>query len=165
MFIQSTSALDLQPSAAPGKYLVTLPGARVSAGTNRLPLETRFFNTPVTRVSLNVSRDGAQLVLDLRADIVPQISSERGPTGYYFTYIDLPKGQFVAATDKPKAAAASPTVASANVPAPHMQGPDDLTTSLDSSDEDAAAVRRAERELPPSIKAHTSVSGSIKLGK
>ena len=162
VFIQSTSALDAQPSAAPGKYLVALPGARVSGGTNRLPLETRFFNTPVTRVSLNVNRDGAQLVLELRADVVPQISSERGSTGYYFTYIDLPKGQFVAAGDKPKATTANPT-ATAHL-TPRTQGPDDLTTSLE-SDSDAAAVERAERELPPNVKAHTSLSGRIKLGK
>jgi hypothetical protein len=166
VFIQSTAPMNPQPSAAPGKYLVLLPGARVSGGTNRLPLETRFFNTPVTRVSLSVNRDGAQLILDLRADVAPQLSSERGSTGYYFTYIDLPKGSFVVAVDKAKASsAASAAAVAATVPG---TGPAELTTELDSASHAAAAAhatRSAEHELPPGVKAHTSVSGGLRLGK
>jgi hypothetical protein len=166
VFIQSTAPLNPQPSAAPNKYLVLLPGARVSGGTNRLPLETRFFNTPVTKVSLSVNRDGAQLILDLRADVAPQISTERDSTGYYFTYIDLPKGHFVVAADKPKPTSPAPIAA---VPATAAGiGPADLTTQLDSASQAAAAAhatRSAERELPPGVKAHTSMSGGLKLGK
>jgi hypothetical protein len=164
VFIQSTSALEPQPSAAAGKFVVLLPGARVSGGTNRLPLETRFFNTPVTRVSLAVTHDGVQLTLDLRGDVVPRVSSERGPNGYYFTYIDLPKGQFVAVVPKPKPGA----VAQAAAPAAdgHASGPDDLTTALDSNGPaDAAAIQRAEAELPPGVKAHSRMSGNVKLGR
>jgi hypothetical protein len=166
VFVQSTTPLNPQPSAAPGKYLVFLPGAHVSGGTNRLPLETRFFNTPVMRVSLSVNRDGAQLILDLRADVAPHLSAERDSTGYYFTYIDLPKGHFVVAVDKSKPASPAPAAA-VQATAPGV-GPADLTTELDSNSQAAAAAHAtssAERELPPGVKAHTSVSGGLKLGK
>jgi hypothetical protein len=95
VFIQSTTALTPQPTAAGPRFSVYLPGAKVAGNTNRLPLETRFFNTPVSRVNIEVQRDGVTLVLDLRAEVSPVVSSERGPTGYYFLYIDLPKGTFV----------------------------------------------------------------------
>jgi hypothetical protein len=95
VFIQSTTALSPQPSAAGPKFSVHLPGAKIAGNTNKLPLETRFFNTPVSRVNIEQQRDGVTLVLDLRAEVSPVVSSERGPTGYYFLYIDLPKGTFV----------------------------------------------------------------------
>jgi hypothetical protein len=172
VFIQSTTALDPQPSAAPGKYLVQLRGAHVSGGTNRLPLETRFFNTPVTRVSLSANHDGAQLILDLRADVAPHISSERGATGYYFTFIDLPKGHYVASVDKSD----KPKIDGSSVPAPtaksaRMVLPADLTTDLDTvsrGQADASAhagISSMDHELPPGVKAHTQVSAGVKLGK
>jgi hypothetical protein len=169
VFIQSTTALDAQPSAAPGKYLVNLRGAHVSGGTNRLPLETRFFNTPVTRVSLSANHDGAQLILDLRAEVSPQISSERGSSGYYFTYIDLPKGNYVTVTtvEKPKATARAAT-ATASAPPAHRRRvashPNDLTTYLDgdSSPSPAAGSGNIDSETPPGIKPQHP-SGQIKL--
>lgn len=94
VFIQSTTALTPQPSAAPQRFSVFLPGAKIAGNTNKLPLETRFFNTPVSRVNIEQQRDGVTLVLDMRADVAPVVSSERGPTGYYFLYIDLPKGTY-----------------------------------------------------------------------
>jgi hypothetical protein len=115
VFVQSTVAIAPQSSAAPGKFSVVLPGAKVVAGTNRLPLETRFFNTPVTRVNIAVQRDAVTVSLDLRADVAPVVSTERGPTGYYFVYIDLPKGSFLPgsqAAGQPPTAAAAPAAAS-----------------------------------------------------
>ncbi|MET0388393.1 MAG: hypothetical protein ABW321_20645 [Polyangiales bacterium] len=94
VFIQSTAPLEPQPTAANGRYQLLLPGARIAADTNRLPLDTRFFNTPVTKVSLSAHARGATLQLDLRAEVTPQLSSERSDKGYYFTYIDLPKGSY-----------------------------------------------------------------------
>jgi hypothetical protein len=176
VFIQSTTPLSTQPSAAPGKFMVNLPGAHVLGGTNRLPLETRYFNTPVTRVMLNTNREGAQLILEMRADVSPQLSTERGTSGYYFTYIELPKGNFVSA-EKPRAAL---TVEGAPPPpAPHAHlhirksssNPNDLTTYPDSNVAAQANAHAAvggqqnDAETPPSIKAQTRASGQIKLGQ
>jgi hypothetical protein len=103
VFVQSTQPLTSQASASAGKFSVVLPGAKVAGGTNRLPLETRYFNTPVTRVNISVGRDNVTLTLDLRAEVSPLISSERGPAGYYFVYIDLPKGQYLRDAPAPSA--------------------------------------------------------------
>jgi hypothetical protein len=176
VFIQSTTPLSTQPSAAPGKFMVNLPGAHVLSGTNRLPLETRYFNTPVTRVMLNTNREGAQLILEMRADVTPQLSSERGSSGYYFTYIDLPKGNFVSA-EKPKLTVS--VDGAPPPPAPHARlhirksssNPSDLTTYLDSNvaaqanAHASAGGQQNDTETPPSIKAQTGASGQIKLGQ
>lgn len=97
VFIQSNKPVDAKVlKAADGKFELELAGARVAAKTNRLPLDTRYFNTPVTKVSVHAARSGTIVALNLRASVTPQITSEQGPAGYYFTYIELPKGEYVA---------------------------------------------------------------------
>lgn len=113
VFIQSTGPLTPVATTSDGKFHVALPGAKVAGNTNRLPLETRFFNTPVSRVNIAVQKDGVTLVLDLRASVEPIVSSERGPTGYYFLYIDLPKGQYV---QSPPPSAEAPAPAASDAP-------------------------------------------------
>jgi hypothetical protein len=172
VFIQSTTPLEPQPSAAGGKLLISLPGAKVSGGTNRLPLDTRFFNTPVTRVRVNVNREGTQLVLDLRPEVnapagappsvTPRLSSERGANGYYFTYIDLPGGLYVAGTDQPKAANGAPSLAAAARP---QLAPPERTTHLESDGHASAEaqLQAADDERPPAVKGR--LKAGIKLGK
>jgi len=95
VFIQSTAPIAPQATAVTGKYQVRLPGARIAAATNRLPLDTRYFNTPATKVSLSVDQSGATLLIDLRGEVTPHVSSESDKTGYFFTYIDLPAGSYL----------------------------------------------------------------------
>ena len=152
VFVQSSAQLEPELKSADGKLLVHLPRARVVATTNRLPLETRFFNTPVTKVSLSIDRSGATLVLDMRAPVTPQISSERGSTGYYFTFIDLPKGNYVAA---PSAKAPTgPNMA----PALGEEKPKPVSEPK----LDAAASGKAEAE-GSSVKASGEVRAGINL--
>lgn len=155
VFVQSTTPLEPQPSAAPGKYTVYLPGARIAGGVNRLPLETRFFNTPVSKVSLTVDARGATVVLEMRADVAPNVTSERDNTGYYFTYIELPKGNYVS-NAKPAAdgsgAAAAPGEVNRMPP-----GPAAVTKHLDGD----LSMRNIEAESPPSIKANAQMRGGI----
>jgi hypothetical protein len=157
VFIQSTVALSPQPSAAPGRFSVTLPGAKVAAGTNRLPLETRFFNTPVTRVNIAVQREAVTVTLDLRADVAPVISSERGPNGFYFVYIDLPKGQYTkaepAAIDAPPAPTPAPR---ARTTGGQALGPSSLSSSASGKAEAEASTAKAS--------AKASGKAGIKLG-
>jgi hypothetical protein len=151
VFIQSTTALTPQPSAAGPRFTVYLPGARVAGNTNKLPLETRFFNTPVSRVNIEQQRDGVTLVLDLRAEISPVVSSERGPTGYYFLYIDLPKGTFVktpapaqTATDAQPAPEHTKDTAAAAKPAVQTHASAHGKVEAEASSHEAKASTRAE---------------------
>jgi hypothetical protein len=160
VFIQSTTALTPQPSAAGPRFSVYLPGAKVAGNTNKLPLETRFFNTPVSRVNIEQQRDGVTLVLDLRAEISPVVSSERGPTGYYFLYIDLPKGTFV------KTPAPAQTAADVQ-PAPDHGKETSATAKPAPVQAQASAHGRVEGEASAhEAKASTRVEakGGIRLG-
>ena len=152
VFVQSSAQLEPELKSSEGKILVHLPGARVAAETNRLPLETRFFNTPVTKVSLSLDRSGATLVLDMRAAVTPQISSERGSTGYYFTFIDLPKGNYVTAAPK---APVGPSMA----PALGDEKPKDAADAPKAE----AAVSGTVATEPTSVKASGHVRAGIKL--
>jgi hypothetical protein len=154
VFVQSSAQLEPEIKSADGKILVHLPGARVAAETNRLPLETRFFNTPVTKVSLSLDRSGATLVLDMRAAVTPQLSSERGSTGYYFTFIDLPKGNYVTATaPKPAGPSMAPALGDEK---PKSSGAADETKT-------EAAVGSKVASEPSSVKASGHVRAGIKL--
>lgn len=158
VFIQSTAPIEPKVvPAADGKFSIDLPGARVAARTNRLPLDTRFFNTPVTKVSLNVLRSGATLQLDLRAPVTPHVSSERGAAGYYFTYIELPKGEYVAK-------AAAPVVDAPTRPGSKLIGKPStkVTGSGQASVEATQDTRAADGEA--SARGKASVSAGIKLG-
>jgi hypothetical protein len=163
VFIQSTTALDPQPTAAPGKYAVHLPGAHVSSGTNRLPLETRFFNTPVTKVSLSVDRTGATLILDLRANVTPSISSDRGPNGYYFTFIDLPKGSYVSSPAK-TGPPPEPEDTAEPASATHAKQAFAPKTETKHLDGDVSGESEADNELPPAMKASAHKRAGVKLG-
>lgn len=67
-----------------------LKGATAPGKTNRLPLPTDFFETPIERVSLVDDGADALLVIDLRERVTPvmrQIDGERGLT----LQVDLPR--------------------------------------------------------------------------
>jgi hypothetical protein len=155
VFIQSTTALTPQPSAAGSRFSVYLPGAKVAGNTNRLPLETRYFNTPVSRVNIEVQREGVTLVLDLRAEITPVVSSDRGPTGYYFLYIDLPKGTFVK----------NPVVPTEPPPAPAAaEKPKSIETAKPASLQGQASVHGDAKTQASAHEAKASTRAEGKVG-
>lgn len=67
-----------------------LPGARISLSNNRRPLITEAFNTPVARAFLRPARGGADLVLELRADVEPSVTQETNGQGYHFVFFNFP---------------------------------------------------------------------------
>jgi hypothetical protein len=54
---------------ARGQLIVALDGVAAPSRTNRLPLDTSFFPTPVSRVQLVATGGGAELVIELREPI------------------------------------------------------------------------------------------------
>lgn len=157
VFIQSTKAIEpkVLPAGA-GKFELQLPGARIAEKTNRLPLDTRFFNTPVTKVSVTAARSGAVVLLEMRSPITPQVNSEQGPSGYYFTYIELPKGEYLKGTGTSPSAAGidnSPPVPESSKPATKVIG--------------AASASGGANAQPEAgnAKAKASASAGIKIGR
>jgi hypothetical protein len=94
VFLQTNALLNVRSSKVEGKLIVELGEVRVE-GTNRLPLDTRFFNTPVTRVELKRARKNTTLELSLRAEVEPRIETAQAKSGYYFVYIHLPAGNYL----------------------------------------------------------------------
>jgi hypothetical protein len=98
VFLQSTAQLSTHAAMTSDKTLtIDLGDVRIAARTNRYPLFTNFFNTPVTRVELKRAGKRTLLEVTLRAAVQPSISSEQARSGFYFVYIDFPPGQYVAA--------------------------------------------------------------------
>lgn len=156
VFIQSTKAIEPKVLAtAAGKYELQLPGARVAEKTNRLPLDTRFFNTPVTKVSVTAARSGAVVQLDLRASVAPQVNSEQGPSGYYFTYIELPKGEYL------KGAGGGQNGAAADSSLPTLQKSAPVSKVIGKP---AGAGSLSKPAQAPSTHSEASMSAGIKLG-
>lgn len=158
VFIQSTAPLEPNVLTTAGdKFELQLPRARVAAKTNRLPLDTRFFNTPVTKVSVSPASGGAVVQIELRAAVTPTVSSEPGPTGYFFTYIELPKGDYL--TRPGAAARAEPTRENA-LPAAH---PSKVIGKARSAGSAEAATARDEAS--GSAKGEASVKAGFKVGR
>jgi hypothetical protein len=63
--------IDVEPRVAEGRVTYVLKGAGVPVRTNRLPLLTSFFRTPVARVEVVGADDGALLVVELREPATP----------------------------------------------------------------------------------------------
>jgi len=135
VFLQTNALLNVRSSKAEHRLIVELGEVRVE-GTNRLPLDTRFFNTPVTRVELKRARKNTTLELSLRADVEARIETEQAKSGYYFVYIHLPAGDYL-----PKA------LPHPGVVAPPAEAPDQPATAEGDSPNEAALAA----ELPPGM--------------
>jgi|GEM_PF-2794437 len=156
VFIQSTAPLEPKVLTSAGtKFELQLPRARVAAKTNRLPLDTRFFNTPVTKVSVSSASAGAVVQVELRAAVTPTVTSEPGPTGYFFTYIELPKGDYLA----------KPGVAPVSAAAPIDAAPPVHPTKVLGRASGSASAAAASGEDSGSVKSEASVRGGFKIGR
>lgn len=159
VFIQSTAPLEPKVlTTAEGKFDVQLPCARVAAKTNRLPLDTRFFNTPVTKVSVSASPGGAVVQLDLRASIAPSVSTESAPSGYFFTYIELPKGDYLMRLSATPKQSATPSV-----DAQPKQQPEHPSKVIGRAS--ASASAGSEESSGAAVQGEASARGGLKIGR
>ncbi len=154
VFVQTTASVAVGTEVSADKVVVDFGNANIVGATNRFPLITKYFNTPVTKVELKREQGSTRMVLHLRVAATPQVSSEPAPSGFFFVYVDFPAGDFKPAgmsaiapapKEAPKAEGAPPK-AEAEPPAPEF---------LDSMDD----------ELPPGmgkLKAKGKAKGSIK---
>ena len=103
------------------KITYRIQGVHVPTSTNRLPLLTTFFATPVTRIEL-VNREGdADLVIDVKGGAAPQ-----------FRVLETDKGAELQ-VDFPKLATAGADDGADAKAAPASQGHPTSTKNLDSS--------------------------------
>ena len=129
VFVSLSKKVGVTEHKAEGKLTYRIQGVRVPTRTNRLPLVTTFFSTPVSRAEL-VERDGdVDLVIELRTPAAAQsriVENDKGAE----LQVDFPKLVTSEAGDAAKSDAATATpAASASRPA--------TTKSLDSKAETA----------------------------
>jgi hypothetical protein len=115
VFVTLSKKVNVTEHKAQGKLTYRIQGVRVPARTNRLPLLTTFFSTPVSRAEL-VERDGdVDLVIDVRTAAAAQFRVVENDKGAELQ-VDFPK----IAIEEPAAAAgpaAPPPAATVSRPA------------------------------------------------
>ncbi len=65
-----------------------LHDTRVHLKNNFLPLETRFFDTPVTRATVErKAHKDLVMVFEMREDVTPTIAQKKGKDGFNYVFI------------------------------------------------------------------------------
>ena len=94
-FLQVSSLIVTEQSTGENRFELILRNASTHVRNTRRWLETRYFNTPVTRA--RVERRGRRdlaVVFHLRANVTPQVSTGPGAGGFHFIFIDFPAGDY-----------------------------------------------------------------------
>jgi hypothetical protein len=95
VFVQLTATAAYDVRTEGGRVVVLLRGVRIGDRQARRPLDTRYFETPVTRAYLERrGRADCALVLELRANVTPAVALERGEDGMTYLTVSFPSGQY-----------------------------------------------------------------------
>ncbi len=94
VFVQTTVEVKPELKRVGSSWLLTLPGCSLPQGNVRLPLDTQYFNTPLTSVRAKAIDGGVGIVLDVRDRAEPRVRTEKGPNGFFFVYVEFAPGQY-----------------------------------------------------------------------
>ncbi len=103
VFIQTTQAVTTETRSEQGKFTILLHATKVFLRNNRRPLETRYFDTPVTRISVEQRHKDVAVVMDLRAPVTPRVYSDTGQSGFHYVYAEFPAGNYLPPSETPAA--------------------------------------------------------------
>jgi hypothetical protein len=89
--LQTSTAVKLEPRANQKNAAVfVLRGCRAGRRNDRRPLDTRYFDSAVTRVSLRQRGPDLEVVVVLRGPVTPLTRQEEGPSGSSVWVLDFP---------------------------------------------------------------------------
>ncbi len=90
--IQTSAAIEIEPGPAAERdaAVFVLKHCRALHRTDRLPLETRYFNSPVTRVSVSQRGPDLRIIVSLRQAVAALTRKEAGPDGSWFWILQFP---------------------------------------------------------------------------
>lgn len=94
-FVQTTGPVTASVVRGEGRVEIVFPATGTHLGNSRLWLETQYFETPVTRARLERRGRDMVLVLLMRADVTPAITTGTGEGGYFFTYVEFAAGHYL----------------------------------------------------------------------
>jgi hypothetical protein len=112
LFVMLTRPVQYEVRPARGVVTYVLKGAYVDKRNNYNPLVTVHFNTPVTSARLVPHGGDLWFVVELRADVSPQVTMDATKEGGAMLRIELPKGDYLGGAPWPPSAsgpAAKPT--------------------------------------------------------
>jgi hypothetical protein len=87
-FVQTSQHVEVATSKSEGRLELVLRNTRVHLRNNLRPLETQFFDTPVTRAT--VQRKGPKdtvMVFEMREDSTPTVTQEKGKDGFNYVFV------------------------------------------------------------------------------
>jgi hypothetical protein len=120
IFVQLSSAVDVQEQKSKGELAYWLKGASVPVHNNRNPLLTKHFNTPVVRAQLAPVRGGVRLLIALRATAAPVHRVRPIEGGGAVLEIDFPAGKYAV---EPPSASPSGDEQAPDGPPPTIESP------------------------------------------
>jgi len=101
VYVEISEKVEISEHKAEGRIAYRLKGVAVPTRTNRLPLDTSFFASPVARVQLVELDDGdVDLVIELRQPSTPKQTLAESEGGFVLQ-VDFPAPS-AAAPNKPK---------------------------------------------------------------
>ena len=86
-FVQTSKEVRFGTQKSEGRFELVLYDIRVHVKTNYLPLETQFFDTPVTRATVQRTGKGVTMAYEMRADAAPTVTQKKGKDGFNYVYV------------------------------------------------------------------------------
>jgi hypothetical protein len=118
-FVQLTSRVTYEARSENGRYVVLLQGVRIPDRQTGRELDTRFFQTPVTRARLERrGRRDIAFVFEMRAEVTPTVSLDVGADGYAFLFVEFPAGDYLPRPAAPAAGQVGRVSTAPAAPAP-----------------------------------------------
>ncbi len=105
--IAFSQSVAYDAKSSPGRLVYVLKAARAAHRNDYNPLVTVGFNTPVARARLTPHGRDLWFIVDLRASVKPDVTTEAAKDGGIVLQIAFPKGDYLAAS-APLAEASSP---------------------------------------------------------
>jgi len=87
-FVQTSQPVKFGTQKSEGRLELVLHNTRVHLKNNYLPLETEFFDTPVTRATVQPKgKKDLVMVFEMREDVAPTITQKKGKDGFNYVFV------------------------------------------------------------------------------
>ena len=91
-FVQTSKEVRYGTTQTKRQFELVIHDIRVHLKTNYLPLETQFFDTPVTRATVRRSgKKDVAMVFEMRDDVTPTITQKKGKDGFNYVFVKFPR--------------------------------------------------------------------------
>jgi hypothetical protein len=91
-FVQTSKQVRFATRQSTGRFELMLYDIQVHLKTNYLPLETQYFDTPVTRATVQrTDKKNVTMVFELRKATKPTVTQKKGKDGFNYVFVTFPK--------------------------------------------------------------------------